>query len=56
MRRSLLSVLAVFALMAALVPAASANGAKASGSGGWSRSATTLEVDPGTLAALGASG
>ena len=56
MRRRFIFLATVLAVMAALVPSAAAQGPKATASTFGTRSATTLEVDPGTLAALGSLG
>ena len=57
MNRRLIYVLAVIGAMTAFIaPSASAHQGKATASSGWVRGATTLEVDPGTLAALGSLG
>lgn len=57
MRRMLLCSVAVLAVTTALIPGtASAHGSKATASWASTRGATTLEVDPGTLSALGGLG
>ncbi len=56
MHRKLIALLAVVAALLVVAPAASAGQAKAKASWGWYYGATTLEVDPGTLGALGSLG
>ena len=56
MQRRLIAILAILAACLVVAPAASAGQAKAKASWGWYYGATTLEVDPGTLGALGSLG
>jgi hypothetical protein len=54
--RRLIAALAVLAALVVVAPAASAGQVKAKASWGWYYGATALEVDPGTLGALGSLG
>ena len=56
MHRRLIALVAVLALALVVAPAASAGKTKAKASWGWYYGTTTLDVDPGTLGALGSLG